>query len=311
MLRRRIALALLLATVGCGGTDDPSGLGEPLVVQQADFKEGALPGSSAAAGVPAALPRITSLAAGFGVLQPGTRGATLSGRTSMDAHAVGVRFAGQGSGYWVRSVGGEDPLLPGELSFGLSFDAASAIEPGMHDLELVAFDGAGKAGEKQVLRLCVASQLPDNLNVCDAKNAPPLVVASLEWNSDADLDLTVVAPDGSTYDRSKRSRSVDGRVVARLDHDGTSGCLADGRRNEHFVFLEPPASGNWNLYVDAFDACGKAAVHYVLRIHQRIVLPDGTFELRELSDQTVRGQLVRAQANGGAAAPIYLTKITF
>jgi len=311
MRGRFLTLAGLCALAACGGTEDPSGLSEPIVVQQGDFKSGVLPGELAVAGTPSALPTITSFAAGFGVLRPGTHGAQISGRSTNDAYSVGMRFKDQGTGYWIRPVGGEDPLIPNELSWSLAFDAASEIEPGKHDLEVVSFDAQGKPGSKQTLSLCIASELPDNLNVCDAKNVPPLAIASLRWNTDADLDLSLVAPDGTTYGRSKRSLISNGTVIAKLDNDGVSGCLADGRRIENFAFIEAPPLGTWSVYANLFDACGKTSVEFELAIYQRVANPDGTFALTELSDQRVRGQLLRQQSNGGAGHATFVTEIKF
>jgi len=310
MRRGILTLASLLACAACDGTEDPIAIDEPLVVQQADFKNGALP-FAVLPGAPAPVPTITSLAAGFGVLRPGTRGAEVSGRASKEAYSVGVRFKDQGSGYWVRPVGGEDPLIPNELNWSFALDAATDIEPGKHDLEVVTFDKDGNAGNKQALSLCIASELPDNLNVCDPKVAPPLVIASLSWNADADLDLTVVAPDGTAFGRSKRSLIRNGVVLARLDNDGVSGCLADGRRRESFVWNDVAQVGSWNLFVNLFDACGKPAVDFVLTTYQRVANPDGTFALLPLSESTVNGTFTRAQANGGAQAPLFVSEIKF
>jgi hypothetical protein len=262
-------------------------------------------------GAPPVVPAITSFSAGFGVLRPGTRGAQISGRSSKDAYSVGVRLKDQGTGYWVRPVGGEDPLIPNELGWNLAFDAASDIEPGKHDLEVVTFDVQGKAGTKQTLSLCIASDLPDNLNVCDAKNVPPLAIVSLRWNTDADVDLSLVAPDGTTYGRSKRSLISNGKVIAKLDDDGVSGCLADGRRSENFAFLEVPPLGTWDVYANLFDACTHLSVEFELSIYQRVGNPDGTFALSELSTQRVNGQLLRQQSNGGAGNATFVTDLTF
>lgn len=311
MRARGLTVVGLFVLAACGGTEDPSGLEEPLVVQQADFKSGVLPGDVAVPGAPPAAPAITSFAAGFGVLRPGTRGAQLSGRSTKEAYSVGVRLKDQGTGYWVRPVGGEDPLIPNELGWSLAFDAASDILPGKHDLEVVSFDATGKAGTKQTLSLCIASDLPDNLNVCDPKNAPPLAIVSLRWSTDADLDLSLVAPDGTTYGRSKRSLISAGKVIAKLDDDGVSGCVADGKHTESFAFLDTPPLGSWNVYVNLFDACAKTAVEFELSIYQRVGNPDGTFALTELSSSRVTGQLLRQQSNGGAGNATFVTDLKF
>ena len=299
---RALTLLALLVLAACESTEDPLALDEPIVVHEADFKRGALPSGGAG-------PTITSLALGFGVLRPGTLNAQLSGRATANAYSVGVRFRDQGSGYWVRPVGAEDPLIPGELQWQLAFDAASAIEPGQHQLELVTFGADGIPGVPMALPVCVASELPDNLNVCNPTSAPPFAIASLGWNSDSDLDLTVVAPDGTTFGRSKRSLLAGTKVLARLDGDGVSGCLADGRRLENFAWNEPPAAGTWHVYANLFDACGKPSTTFDLTIYRRQQNADGTFALWPVWN--LDGQFVRAQANGGAGAPLFLTDITF
>jgi hypothetical protein len=214
-----------------------------------------------------------------------------------------------GSGYWVRPVGSEDPLIPGELQWQLSVDAASEVTPGVHQLEVVAFDEHGNAGTKAVLPVCVASDVPDNMNVCNPENQPPFAVASLSWNADSDLDLTVVAPDGTTYGRSKRSLSVGGKVMVRLDGDGVSGCLADGRRRENFAWSEPPPSGVWRIYANLFDACTKPSVAFTLTIYGRVANPDGTFALTPV--KALHGQFLRAQARADGSTPLFLSEITF
>ena len=252
---------------------------------------------------------ITSFTLGFGVLHPGTRNAQITGRATKSAYSVGLRFSDLGTGYWVRAVGSEDPLIPGELQWQLAIDAASAVTPGLHQLEVVAFDARGKAGEKAVLPVCIASDLPDNLNSCNPQNQPPLAVASLSWNTDSDLDLTVVAPDGTTYGRSKRSLVVGGKTLARLDGDGVSGCLADGRRRESFAWNEAPPTGIWRIYANLFDACTRPSVAYTLTIYARVANPDGTFALTPVRE--VHGQFLRAQASADGTTPLFLSEITF
>lgn len=300
-----LTVCSLFLLAACSGTEDPLALDEPLTVRQADFKDGTLPGSEP--GTPAAEPAITSYTLGFGVLRPGTLNAQVTGRAQKSAYSVGVRFRDQGNGYWVRPVGSEDPLFPGELQWQFVLDAASAIEPGLHTLEVVAFDENGRAGTKSALPICVASELPDNLNVCDPKKAPPIAVAALRWNADSDLDLTVVAPDGSSFGRSKRSLVSGTRVLARLDGDGVSGCLADGRRLESFSWNEPSISGKWQIYANLFDACTKPSVSYELTIYFRQQDADGSFRLVPV--KTVHGQFVRAQATGGAGNPLFLSEV--
>jgi len=307
--RYTLGVSLLVLVAACNGVEEPLALGEPLFVQQGTFKHGELPGTDPVDGAPSVKPAVTSFATSFGVLRPGAHGGSVSGRTSDDAYSVGLRFADQGSGYWVQSVGSVDPQFPGELNWSVAVDAATDIEPGLHDLEIVAFDKDGHAGTRQATKVCIASELPDNQNVCNPKNKPPLVIASLSWDQDADLDLSVVAPDGTTFGRSKRSLLEGTSVIARLDNDGVSGCLADGRRMENFLWNEGAASGYWHVYANLFDSCGKAGIGFTLTLYQRQDNADGTYTL--VKGRSVEGEFVRQQANGGAGAPLFLTDVVF
>jgi hypothetical protein len=304
-MRTRALFAIALWATACDSVADPIALDEPILAHEANFKRGVLPGSAPEGG---AEPRITSLALGFGVLRPGAQNAQISGRVAGSAYSIGARLAGQGSGYWVRSVGAEDPLLPGELQWQLSFDAAVEIEPGKHLLEVVAFDGQGNAGSKASLPVCVASDLPDNLNVCNPTTPPPAYIASLHWNGDSDLDLTAIAPDGTAYGRSKRSLRAADKVVVRFDGDGVSGCLADGRRRESIALDDGAPAGSWKFYANLFDSCGAASTTFELTLYRRVQNPDGTFGLVE--ERTTHGPFIRAQANGGAGTPLFVTELS-
>jgi hypothetical protein len=307
-----LALASALS-FGCAGESASLGLDEPILVHHAELKEGKLPGSRGTGDAERA--QITSFSLGFGVLHPGTPNVTVHGRTTGNAYAVGLRFLDQGSGYWLLPTGAEDPTTPGELTFDVSFDAGLEIEPGLHELAVVAFDARGRAGTQSVLRVCVASDIPDNLNVCNRELAPPHAVVTLSWNVDSDLDLILVAPDGTRYDRSNRllladgKLGTDGKPAAGLDSDGVAGCLSDGKRRENFVWNAAPQAGNWLVYANLFDACGKAAVSFELRELRQKQNDDGTFAWTER--QRLHGQLIRAQQNGGAGNPLYLTAIKF
>jgi hypothetical protein len=300
---RRAFLTALVLVAGCASVDDPSGLDEPFIVQASDLKRGALP-----EGVEG--PEIRAFASTPTIIRPGARAVPLGGNATEAAYSVGVRFAEVGDGYWIRPAGGLDPIVSGERTWQMPIDASPELESGSYQLEVVAFDEQGKPGPKSVLPVCVSSLLPDNLNACNPKVAPPLVIASLTWNADVDLDLSVIAPDGTQFNRSKRSLSAAGKVLARLDADGTIGCVADGRRMENFAWNDvPPQVGDWSVYANLFDACGKPAVTYTLTLHQRVTNGDGTFALQAI--KTIEGDFVRQQANGGAGSPVYVTSVSF
>ena len=50
-------------------------------------------------------------------------------------------------------------------------------------------------------------------------------------------------------------------------------CVADGWREEDLVFLDYPATGPYEIYVDPFASCGQPAVRFTLTIYE--AGPDG------------------------------------
>ncbi|MET0284845.1 MAG: hypothetical protein ABW352_10255 [Polyangiales bacterium] len=301
-MRRALCTGLLLVLLGCDSVDDPVGFEEPFIATTAVFKHGELPVGTEG-------PQVTNFSSGFSVLSPGARNLRLSGNVTEEAYSVGARFAELGSGFWIQPVGSFDPITPGERTWTMPLDVSIDIAPGTHTVEVVAFDEGGNAGPVRTLDVCVGSRIPDNNNACLPKNAPPLLVASLTWDVDADLDLTVVAPDGKRYGREQRQFSENGKVVARLDADGTAGCVTDKRPMENFVWSELPTTigGAWSIYANLFDACGKSAVTYTLTLYQRIDNGDGTFSQKAI--RTAHGDFLRQQVNGGADSPVFITSV--
>jgi hypothetical protein len=302
--RRPFLFALAALVTSCDSEPYDVGLDEPIIAQQAELKQGALPEGSKDAAT------IMSLEPNFGVLRPGAVNVSLKGRTTNDAYSVAVRFEDLGSGYWVKSVGSPDPTLPDELSFDFTFQAAYDITPGNHTLVAVAFDSKGRAGPTYSIPVCVVSDLPDNQNACNPKNEPPPAIISLTWDADVDLDLVLEGPGGVRYDRSHRSEFDGDTLLWGLDIDGSSGCLVDGRRRENFVFYELPEEGSTFLaYASFFDACGRSAVRFELTVYRAKREAGGRYSL--VAEPSVRSEFVRAQQSGGVAAPLYLSATTF
>ncbi|HKO92046.1 MAG TPA: hypothetical protein VJU61_12875 [Polyangiaceae bacterium] len=296
-----VGVALLVA---CDSEQHYVGLTEPIIAQHAELKKGDLPSHDE--GV-----RVTSFQLNFGVITPGAPNLKVSGRVTDDTYGVAFRIAELGTGYWLKPAGAPDPSVPGELTFEFVFSASPNIAPGNHTFVAAAFDENGRAGPEYEVPVCVVSDLPDNQNACDPSNEPPAAIVSLTWHADADVDLSIEAPDGNTYDRVNRSVfNEDGSVSFGLQFDGSTGCAVDGKRRENFVWNDAPEQGGtWLVYANLFDACHHPAVGFEATVYRRKRNGDGTYRLD--ADEPVRGEFLRVQQNGGVGTPLYLTAIEF
>jgi hypothetical protein len=314
--RSALATAAMLLTFGllaCSGERTSVALTEPLRVRNGSFKEGALPGAlPVPPEAPAAPPSVTSFETASTVVRPGQSGRTLLGRTSTDAVAVAVRFGDLGSGYWVFPVDAPDPQSNGELTWQAQCDFGQGLPAGLHPMRVVAIDAAGHAGTQRELSLCVTSAVPDNLNACDPKSAPPAAVVSLSWDSLVDLDLVVVGPDGKLVDAKHAKTSLAaadaGVSIGVVDRDSNGACVIDGSNRENLVFATRPPAGSYLVYANLFDACGKSSAHFKLSLFEQ--QPNGdTTQLVETI--TKNGTVLALEANGGARLGTFVTEIVF
>lgn len=248
--------------IGCSGADSSLGLHRDMRVQGGQFIHGEI-GPASSTG-----PAVTAIEALTGRVRHGMRSKFVGGRTVPDAYSVAVWLDGDTSGYWIRPVGAPSPAENNELTFSLLLDFSTELAPGRYDLRIAAIGEDGRRGESRRLGLCVAPPWPDNSNACDPSLRPPLVVVSLEWNSDANIDLVVVSPDG---------RVAGGRIattaplpsdtaptavpanIGRIDVDAGADCRRDSLRRENLVFRERPARGTYRIYARLTSPCGGGA----------------------------------------------------
>lgn len=312
-MTRATCLGLLLA-LGCGGEPLGTGLREPFRVEGAQFHDGLLPGlppltvADLGAGAQPVAPYPTPPEVAGRLVSPLDAGFTVSGRASTDAYAVGFQLAGLGSGYWLIPVGAPDPTNADELLWRAALDFGASLPPGLQQLLVAAFDVSGASGTQRELELCVRSPTSDNLNVCDPTSAPPALVVSLSWDSDADLDLEIRALDGSVVDRANTRGSGPGVAGAQLERDANAGCRASGAPRENVVWQEAPAPGRYQVYVNLHDACGQAAVSFQLSTHESAA-GDIEGEFRQLETARASGTLQSLSANGGAARGLWVTEL--
>lgn len=301
-LTRSWGAALFFLFLACSGTDGRSGVDQPLLVHDAQFVEGELPGSPIDSDSErVTTPTVTAATSEVAALRERLAGVNFFGLASRDATAVGVRLANLGEGYFLFPTGAVDAQDPDALTWSFVADLTDSLPAGRHELLTVAFDENGKAGPHASTSLCVRSLRPDNGNACFPAIAPPAVVISVQWDTLVDLDLLVVTPEGATISQDHPSNvepgDPEGSATGNLTLDGNADCHIDGRQREDIVFAERPSSGRYFVYVNLARSCGETSVTYEVSKHIRQRLGDEEYGVA--SRPIGSGSLIADQANGG------------
>ena len=322
MSRALVLGALLSAGVtlgaalwGCDGVSADAGSDEPIRVTGATFETGDLPGSPLPDGGTPKSPDVTFIASVNNVLIPGQAGRTMSGNTSPDTSSVAMKLGDAGTGYWLITPGSPDPAAMGALTWSATFDVAETAPRGLTTMRFAAIDANGKAGTQNETTVCVLDTIPDNLNACDPTIQPPMAVLSLEWDSNADLDIIVVTPSGEVLSPKHPStaKTLDGglskpdaSVDGILDHDSNANCVA-GNRRENVVWQGTPAAGTYLVYVDMYSACGEQAARFQATLW--LAQQNGKDWSQVQKDQFA-GELLAIDANAGATKGLYVGSFT-
>jgi hypothetical protein len=202
---------------------------------------------------------------------PGQINFGFGGQLSEGAYAVSLYFVGD-TGYWTLPASNPDYSVPRQVDFGTSLTLSRAIGQiaygdGGPAIQVQAIDGDGGFGPP----------LTEPLHLLSNKPIGPLVI-SLGWDTQADLDLHVVLPDGTEIWRQHQSDYVSGEVKpppanlnayikihnAYLDFDSNAQCVIDGRRIENVVW-GPDAgiqSGTYTVRVDTFSMCNQVVANW-------------------------------------------------
>jgi hypothetical protein len=323
-MKRFLWLAALLSAA-CSGQPVTAGLTEPVRVsygtlQNAQFLSGALPGSAPLTSQQslsnvAPRPPSVSLNVADSVINESDTGFSVSGSTSSEAVAVGIRFLDLGTGYWVLPVAGQDPTRPGTFTWSATLDFGGNIPPGLQPLAVVAIDGSGRGGTQTATDLCVASDIPDNLSACSPSATPPSEVLSLVWDTPVDLDLRVITPDGKVVDPKHPSTAVavNGHVdpsaahTGVFDTDAMRGCIDTGHRRENLVWQQTPNPGRYFVYASLYDACGQSSVRFTLSLNQPVPAADGgASTLTSTFERT--GEMLASDADAGVSLGLFVTE---
>jgi hypothetical protein len=269
-------MASLLWLLACA-SDLRSGASEPLQVRDGTFQAGVLPEDPDATS-----PSIFYAASVGYVVTQGQGNVRYSGLASSEAYSVAVAFPGIGSGYWVVPVDAPDPTQDDNLLFDLPVDFTRDVPYGLTELRFAAIDGDGHPGPAYSSQLCVLPDFADNnFAACDPETPPQHTILSLSWDTDVDLDLVVVTPDGTVVDAESPStaNADDDASEGVLTRDSNDGCVIDGVRIESLVFADAPPPGDYEVYARLFSACGHPSTFFELAQYARSEAADGTWSV--------------------------------
>ncbi|MGQ0506011.1 MAG: hypothetical protein ACT4TC_11915 [Myxococcaceae bacterium] len=254
---------LLAGAVACAGckTASPSlGLSALLRIEGTQFVPGVMPEDQGGPTVAvASVPQTT--------VRPGEIDKRLQGALSSTATSAAVGLEGD-PGFWIVQAGPPDVMVPGFPTFDTQLSFSAALQPGEHRLRIQAVDANGTFGAPYVITL--QSQ-------ADVANAP--LRFTLRWDTQADLDLRVVDPNGTEiWSRNPNSwqpppigqPSDAGDFLAGgiLDFDSNASCVIDGRREENITWKQRAPSGRYLVRMDTASLCGQPAAHWTLEIRK-------------------------------------------
>lgn len=270
-----LSLALLpvaFASSACGGgaSADP-GLAASFRIAGGQFVAGELMPSDPMN--PPSGPSVRSVASANNRIYPGLPNRAVSGTVESTATGVAIGLAGD-RGHFIIPSDIVDQTSPPDLTFSARGSFAKDLAPGPQTLlfRAVSRDGVMGPSYAQTLNL-VATPISGSL------------VILLEWDTQADLDLHVVAPaTGSlataaapeqveiwTKHRNSLAKrapidppftAADLAASGNLDFDSNAQCAYDGRNDENVIWTQPPPAGHYVVRVDAFSLCGAATARW-------------------------------------------------
>lgn len=265
---RPLALGLALGGLlcaGCSGADPDSGREALLRVQGAQYIPGPIdtrPRDPA--------PSVVNISTLNNDLFPGVANKKLSGSVGPNSTALLIGLQGD-LGHWVVPVQDIDQNAVGGYIFSFSASLSPLAPSGDLFLALRATTRDGQVGPAYLQPLTVSTP-----------QIQGALVISLDWDTQADLDLHVQLPsDGDAGVNEIWSRKpsglplaaagatptvADGREAGYLDFDSNSQCAIDGRRVENVIFPTTAPSGRYIVRVDTFSLCAETTARWRLRV---------------------------------------------
>jgi hypothetical protein len=258
-VRLTVAVAALTLAAGCSGATTDPGLDALLRVPGAQFHRGAAPAAMTG-------PKLGQFTNASSIIRPGELNAPVSGVATRDTTGIAIYLVGD-PGYWIIAPGAEDGGLAGQLDFSAKLSFSPLLPDGTYSVIGRAVNAAGQFGPPTTLTLNTPPDTP---------TASTLLV-SLRWDTEADLDLHLVIPDGTeiwsdkinSFNPPPPGQMVDAGAYKSggiLDFDSNSNCVIDGRRLENIYWTETPPSGHYIARVDTWSLCGVPQANWHLDV---------------------------------------------
>lgn len=254
------AFAILVCgiAVACSSVRADTGKDAYMQVRGAQFVRGPMP-----AGSPSG-PSVAQLTLMSNAMWPGLENDPLGGALAPTATAAAIGLQGD-VGYWIVTAKAPDLATPANPSFAATLSFSRGIVVGDYTLVVRAVDEAGTFG-LPATRILTAEPSPTN---------PPAtgeLVVTLEWDTNANLGLHVVDPNGAEiYWGSPSSQppfsfsQADGGSYGYLDWDSNGNCVIDGLRREDAIWTRSPPPGRYVVRVDAPSLCGQPIAYWKAR----------------------------------------------
>ncbi|MGH7282436.1 MAG: hypothetical protein ACRELY_12990 [Polyangiaceae bacterium] len=195
-------------------------------------------------------------------VRPGQIEKSCTGALAHDATGVALMLDGD-VGYWILRADAPDISTPDLPSFRASLAFSIGLPAGTHDLVARAVDVQNRFGAPTA-RLLVTQDV-----------GPPAghLVISLTWDTESDLDLHVIDPNGTeiwrgrinSYQPPPPGTPVDPNAITAggiLDFDSNASCVIDGRRREDVVWQTSAPSGHFVARVDTFSLCQATSANW-------------------------------------------------
>jgi hypothetical protein len=189
----------------------------------------------------------------------------IGGALAPTATAAAIGLQGD-VGYWIVPAGVPDVATPQDPSFGANLVFSLGIILGSYTLVVRAVDQDGNFGPPST-QILVAEESPLN---------PPAtgdLVVTLTWDTESNLNLHVVDPNGvDIYWGNQSSQppfmfnQMDGGSYGYVDYDSNANCVIDGLRREDAIWADPPPSGQYTVRVDTPSLCGQPIANWTVHV---------------------------------------------